>query len=76
MIKILSDEKRVAINNAQSPDAKYGDVFKAIAQAQNDYTIRQILNRLNGIYKQAGDLGVLETNLRDYIQELQGEVKK
>ena len=35
-LTLISREEMKTINNAQPPEAKYGDVFKAIAQAQLD----------------------------------------
>ena len=36
--RLLTKEERTAINDAMPPDAKYGDVFEAIAKAQKDLT--------------------------------------
>ena len=35
-LKLISKEEMAEINNAQPPEAKYGEVFEAIAQAQLD----------------------------------------
>ena len=40
-LKMLSDEEMKKINDDMPPEAKYGDVFQAIAQAQRDYDQEQ-----------------------------------
>lgn len=42
ILPVLSDEEMKAINDAQPADAKYGDVFKAIAQAQRDADVEAL----------------------------------
>jgi len=42
-MELLSKEEMTAINNAQPSEAKYGDVFKAIAQAQRDKDYKAIM---------------------------------
>uniref|UniRef100_A0A6M3JHZ1 Uncharacterized protein n=1 Tax=viral metagenome TaxID=1070528 RepID=A0A6M3JHZ1_9ZZZZ len=44
-LTVLSNEEMRAINNAMPPEAKYGDVFKAIAQAQLNKDREQLANQ-------------------------------
>ena len=51
--RLLSKEEMRAINDAMPSDAKYGDVFKAIAIAQGDLTMSQLSEKSQQEHREA-----------------------
>jgi len=46
MDRLLTKQEMAVINNAQPSEAKYGDVFEAIAKAQRDLTRAETLKEV------------------------------
>ncbi len=62
-MKRLTDKEMKAINNAMPPEAKYGDVFKSIAQAQLESCEREAEAELKKVKEEIGkQLGIPKTD--------------
>ena len=78
--RLLTDEEMTTINNNQPSEAKYGDVFKAIAKAQRDLTARDMraecLDRVGRIFKEIENTGWYNKlpYVRASVQALKEEV--
>ncbi len=67
-MRLLTKEEMTAINDAMPPEAKYGEVFAAIADAEHIKTLLEVVVFVNAHKHHDGHISIRGAQWQDFLK--------